>query len=148
MSANGTAPLSAHAQPLLGQWRLLSMDGENQATGQRTPLFLNPKGRLLLLPSATMMTVITAGERAPPTTTEERAGAYNSVIAYTGRFTVEGDQLTTAVDVSWNEAWVHAPQVRTFRFIGAQLELTSAWAPNPFVQGGVGRAVVLWEREE
>ena len=144
-----TVALPPHAQSLLGQWRLLTMEIENQTTGTRTALLgMNPKGRLLLLPSATMMTVITSRDRTQPTTSDERAGAYSSVIAYTGRFTVEGDRLTTAVDVSWNEGWVHAPQVRTFRFVGTKLELTSAWAPNPFEQGSIGRGIMLWEREE
>jgi hypothetical protein len=97
-----------------------------------------------------MIVVVTSSTRQAqaPQSVEERASAFSLTVAYTGYFKLSGDRLTTKVDISWNEAWVHAPQARTVRFIGSRLELTSDWQPNPFEPGNYGRGVLLWERED
>jgi hypothetical protein len=133
---------------LAGIWRLVRFDLETQTGGARRPAFGDaPKGRLIILTSGLMMVVITASGRQGPKSAEDRASAFSSTVAYTGYFKLSGDRLTTDVDISWNEAWVDAPQARTFRFVGSQLELSSDWQPSPFEPGTNGRGVLLWERE-
>jgi len=39
-------------------------------------------------------------------------------MAYTGRFAVQGDRLTTTADISWDKSWLHIPQVRTIELNG------------------------------
>ena len=43
------------------------------------------------------------------------------MIAYSGRYRVEGSTITTKVEVAWNEAWVGGEQVRHIRFEGDKL---------------------------
>jgi Lipocalin-like domain len=139
----------SNAAALLGQWRLVSFDMEHRESGERKPAFgPGPKGRLILLPSAVMMVVVTAQGRPVPATDEERAAAFKTVIAYSGPFVVEGDQLKTSVDISWNEAWGNTVQIRYFKFIGANLSLTSAWAPGPAEPEQIVRGILEWERED
>ena len=43
------------------------------------------------------------------------------MIAYTGRYRVEGGNVITKVEAAWNEAWVGGEQVRAIRFDGDRL---------------------------
>jgi len=134
---------------LVGAWRLVSFEAEDRATGERrSPFGVHPKGRLLLLENGLMIAILTAEGRPAPGGDLERARAFNTMVAYSGRVTIEGDRLSTAVDISWNEAWVGGPQLRYFRLEGSTLELRTDWAPSPFDPNAVGRGVLRWEREE
>ena len=135
-------------EQFVGAWRLLSFETEAQDTGERRPFFgLAPKGRLVVLPEGVLIVIITAGGRQAPNSAEERAGAFGSMVAYSGHITVTGGQLNTRVDIAWTEGWVGTTQGRTFRFIGSRLELVTAWAPSPVAPERIGRGILSWERE-
>src|SRR5436305_779521 len=85
----------------------------------------------------------------PAKTIEEKAALLDSMIAYTGKFTVEGDKITTHVDTSSNEIYTGAnqDQTRFFRIDGNKLiiqtpEIVSAVRPG---QKAVG--IITFERE-
>jgi hypothetical protein len=46
--------------------------------------------------------------------------------AYSGRYTVEREKVVHHVDVSWNEAWTGADQVRFVKVVGDRLTITTA----------------------
>lgn len=133
---------------LVGQWRLLSFELETKDTGDRRPaLGPNPKGRLIVLPTAMMMAIITPSGRSMPKTTDERALAFQTMVAYSGPFKVEADQLLTSVDITWNEAWGSKVQARTIHLTEPHLNLTSAWAPSPADPAQIVRGILSWVRE-
>lgn len=141
-------PQTTDAESLLGVWKLLSFEIENRDTGQRVPRFGDaPRGRLILLSSGQMMGLLTGEGRRPPTSDLERVAAFQSMIAYSGTFRVEGDEWITTVDVSWNESWTNTEQRRYFQLEGDRLVVTSAWAESPFEPGKTVRGVLTWERE-
>jgi hypothetical protein len=140
--------LQAGESPCVGTWRLVSFDYEDQGTGERIPRFgIMPKGRLMLLENGLMMVILTAERRPIPTTNEDRAAAFNTVIAYSGKYTVQDAQLNIDVDISWNEAWAGTMQIRSYCFIDLRLQLISAWAPSPFEPDRIVRGILEWERE-
>src|SRR5262249_61419360 len=95
--------------------RVLSAVVEDVQPSERTPLFgEHPKGYMTLLPSGRMMALLVSEGRRAAQTDEERAAAYRSMVAYTGRFTVEGDKWITRPDVAWNEEYM-ADQVLHFQ---------------------------------
>ena len=141
-------PQTTDPESLLGVWKLLSFEMENQETGQRLPALGDaPRGRLILSPSGQMMAVVTGGGRPVPTSDLERVAAFQSMIAYSGTFRVEGDEWITTVDVSWNESWTSTEQRRYFQLEGDRLVVTSAWAESPFEPGKTVRGVLTWQRE-
>jgi hypothetical protein len=71
-------------------------------------------------------------------------GLFNSMVAYTGSYRVDGDKWVTRVDVSANPAWVGTEQTRSFRVTGDRLQEMTAWAPRP--DNSVARAVITYER--
>jgi len=136
------------AKGLTGVWRLVAFDVEDQATGERQPRFGTiPKGRLVLQENGLMIVILTAESRTAPKTDEDRVESFNTVIAYSGRYRVDGDQLSTDVDIAWNEAWVGTAQLRWYRFVDSRLRLSSAWAPSAFDPTMTVRGILEWERE-
>jgi hypothetical protein len=82
-----------------------------------------------------------------PLTDEQRAHAFRTMIAYSGRYRIEGSKITTKVDAAWNEAWVGGEQVRYVRFEGDNLFIESPPMPHPNMYGKVVRVIVTWQRE-
>jgi hypothetical protein len=49
-----------------------------------------------------------------------------TLMAYTGKFTIDGDKFTTKVDLSWNELLTGQDQVRFFKLEGDKLSIRTA----------------------
>ena len=91
-----------------------------------------------------MAVVITNEGRKAPNTDQDRAGLFNSLVAYTGRYRVDGDKWITTVDVSANPALVGTEQTRTFQVTGDRLQEMTAWAALP--DNRMARLVITYER--
>jgi lipocalin-like protein len=141
------------AERIVGTWKLVSVVYEDQATGARTPVLgEHPRGTQIATREGRWLALVTADGRPVPKTDEERAQALRSMIAYSGRYRVEGGKVVTKVEVAWNEAWVGGEQVRFIRFEGDRFEndllhIESPPMPHPNVGGKVVRVIVTWRRE-
>ena len=77
----------------------------------------------------------------------ERAALHKSMLAYTGRYRVEGSELVTTVDTSWNEAWNGTEQRRRFKLEGTRLIIESAPALSIVFPGKIDVRRIVWEKE-
>jgi len=134
---------------LTGTWKLVAWSTKFDGGDAIEPYGSNPKGRLVLTPDRHWIIILTGANRKPAKTIEEKAALLDSMIAYTGKFTVEGDKITTHVDTSSNEIYTGAnqDQTRFFRIDGNKLiiqtpEIVSAVRPG---QKAVG--IITFERE-
>ena len=135
------------ADKLFGTWKVLSAVVEDVQTGEKTSLYgEHPRGYMVLLPSGRMMALLVSEDRREPETDVERAAAYRSMVAYTGRYNVEGNKITTRPDVAWNEQYM-MDQVRYFRLDGDRLTIETAPAKSPDF-GKVVRFIVVWRKDE
>jgi len=133
---------------LIGTWRAVSFEAEDQATGERwAPFGKPPKGRLMFMPDGYMMVILTADGRKPANTDAERARAFKSIFAYSGKYSFEGENFVTDVDVASLVEWTGAQQVRTCRFVESRLQFISKWAPSPFDPSRTTRGIMEFERE-
>jgi len=140
-----TPCLATDRVPIEGIWQLVSFEREYQAGGEREfPMGKSPTGYILFLPEGRMAVVITPDGRKAPTTDQDRAELYNSLVAYTGKYRVDGDKWITTVDVSANPVWVGTEQTRTFRVTGNRLQEMTAWFTRP--DNRTARAVITYER--
>ena len=74
--------LAADPAKIVGVWKLVSFEREYQAGGEREyPMGKAPTGYILFLPEGRMTVVITGEGRTAPTTDQDRAGLYNSLVA-------------------------------------------------------------------
>jgi hypothetical protein len=131
----------------LGTWKLTSIYGEFQDTGERSPMYgNNPTGFLIFTPDGRMMVVIEGEGRKPAKTADERAALFQTMFAYTGMYRLEGDKWITKVDVSWNPVLNGTETVRFYRFEGERLVMSTPWAPSLNFPGRTSRGVFTWER--
>ncbi|MFU8888855.1 MAG: lipocalin-like domain-containing protein [Trueperaceae bacterium] len=133
----------------VGIWRLLAFELEIEGrTERRHPLGRSPRGRLVLTADGFMIGMIVAAERTPGRTDAELAALFRTMLAYTGRYRLEGDRFVTTVDASWNEAWTGTEQARTFALDGDRLAIVSPWAPHPLKpEAPAARGILRWVRE-
>ena len=144
-----TPSLAEVKDQIVGTWKLVSVMYEDQQTKELTPVLgQNPKGSQIATADGRWLALVTAEGRKVPQTDEERAQALRSMIAYSGRYRVEGDKVITKVEIAWNESWVGGEQVRFVRFEGDKLYIESPPMPHPNVGGRVVRVIVTWEREK
>ncbi len=134
---------------IVGTWTLVSVNYEDAVSKERTPIYgAHPKGIQIATPEGRWLALMTAEGRTVPKTDAERARALTTMIAYTGRYRVEGGSVITKVEAAWNEGWVGTEQVRAIRLEGGRLCLQSPPMPHPNIDGKTVRVIVVWEREE
>jgi hypothetical protein len=144
-TARVTLTRSGDRAPLVGLWRLVSFQREYQATGERGyPMGFAPAGYILFLPEGRMAVVITGEGRTAPTTDQDRAGLFKSLVAYTGPYRVDGDKWITTVEVSANPASVGTEQPRAFEISGDRLQEMTAYAAQP--DNRMARFVITYQR--
>ncbi|MBX9295031.1 lipocalin-like domain-containing protein [Chromobacterium piscinae] len=134
---------------LCGSWRLVSFDLELQESKERTqPWGEHSNGHLIFSADGRMMVLVTAKAREPGSSDAQQAALFRTVMAYTGQYRVDGDRFIVKVDTCWNEVWNGTEQERFYRLDGDELDIFTAWMPNPLVAGSVmGRGVLGFVRE-
>jgi hypothetical protein len=94
------------------------------------------------------MPLTTAEARRPGESDPERAALHKSMLAYTGKYRVEGEEFITTVDASWNEQWNGTEQRRRFKIDGDKLFIESAPAASILFSGKVDFRRIVWQREQ
>jgi hypothetical protein len=141
-------PVEAADNLLFGTWRVTSFKlqivGE---PGERDILGSNPKGYIIITPEPRLMAFLAADGRRPPTNQAEAAAMLQSMIAYTGRITLEPDKFTTDVEVSWNQVDISTPQVRFYTVSENKLTIQGPEQDLRLFPGKRGTAILTFERQ-
>ena len=140
----GVKPMSA--EKLVGNWTLVSWQVVSDGAVTE-PFGVRPKGHLILTREGRSIAITTAAVRAAGESQAARAALHRSMLAYTGKYRVEGDEFITKVDVSWNEGWNGTEQQRRFRLEGDTLFIESAPAPSITSPGKTDFRRMVWRRE-
>ncbi len=95
---------------LLGTWAMLSWTKEAVATGEIVDtLGPEPIGYLTYGADGRMHVIAVRRNRQPPESTPptntEKLRLYDSLLAYSGTYTVDDQKIIHHVDVSWNQAF-------------------------------------------
>jgi hypothetical protein len=115
---------------LAGTWHLLSWSLEIIENGEHLqPFGDNPPGYIHFTSDGRFFAILTTADRKPVETEFDQIAAFGSLIAYTGRYRIEGNRLVTKVDVSADPAAVGTELVRFYKLMGDRLEIKTA----PFV---------------
>ena len=135
---------------LLGTWTLVSSVREEIPSGTRTNVFgENPQGFITYAPDGRMMAMLTRSGRHKPagqTATPAEADAlFRSMLSYAGTYTVDGNEVTHHVDISWNESFTGSKQKRTAKFDGDLLTLSTPQSLDP-LDGKMSVRTMTWKK--
>ena len=138
------------AEQLHGTWHLRSWRSESDDGQVAFPMGRDARGVIHYQPDGRMSVLIAAADREPFATDDVLAGAdaekrsaFETFVAYAGRYTLHGDHVVHHVELSLFPNWEGSRQKRYARVVGDVLELsTDALAQR----GRVGRAILEWER--
>jgi hypothetical protein len=139
---------AADSGGLTGNWKLVSWQVIVENEPPQDVFGHNPKGYLILTPEGRSIVVTIAENRKGGTGDAERAALHRSMLAYSGKYRIEGSDFITVVDVSWNEDWNGTEQRRHFRVEGDKLFIESAPAPSIVFPGKTDFRRLVWEREK
>ena len=134
---------TSHA--LVGIWKLVSFHVETEGSNeQRLWWDEHPVGFVIFTREGRMLALLTAGDRIASATADQ---LIRTMCAYSGRYRVEGNRLSTTVDSGWLPAWVGTEQPRTFKRDGDTLSLMTDFQDHPRYPGQRSRGVLMWRKE-
>ena len=146
---SGAAPAE---KEILGTWKLVSYVGEDVASGTKSDVMgPHPSGYIEYGRDGRMLVIIAGTDRRKPAaavaTPEEAQALLTSLLAYAGTYTLDtrAHTVTHHIDVSWDETRTGQAHVRTYRFEGERLTLTTPPSRDPATGKQTVRTVV-WER--
>lgn len=149
-AAFGAPAMAAGDSDILGTWRLVSYVVEVQQTGEIMPVMgAHPSGGVVFTPNGRVFFMLTADGRKPGKTDAEKAALLDTIVSYTGRAEIKGDQWTTHVEAAWNPQWVGTAQTRNFKVDGEKLQVTTPWRVMPnWADKGMTRSLITFERQK
>jgi hypothetical protein len=136
---------SADSNPLVGTWKLVSFEVETEGSNERQPWWdERPVGIVNFTKDGQMLALLTAGDRIASASAGQ---LIDSMCAYSGRYRVEGNRLSTIVDSAWLPTWVGTDQLRTFKREGDTLSFMTDFQERPRFPGRRTRGVLTWRKE-
>jgi len=146
----GIALAQDSAKQLVGTWKVTSLVSKFVGEPATDTFGPNPKGRRVLTPDGYWIIIITRADRVPAKTSDEKAALLDSMLAYSGKYTIDGDRLTTRVDMSWHEIYTGERQnlTRFFSVEGDKLVIRTGQIVSSTVrQGELVEGILTLERE-
>jgi hypothetical protein len=143
-----SSPAFAAESNLVGTWKLVSWEVIVDNEVPQNVFGLHPRGYLVLTPGGRSIVITTAENRKSGMGDAEQAALHKSMVAYSGKYRIEGNDFITLVDVAWNEVWDGTEQRRHFRFEGDKLFIESAAGPSITFPGKTDFRRIVWEREK
>ena len=141
---------AADNDKIVGTWKLVSYEVEVQASGRKAPVMgVHPTGYVTFTPDGRAYILLTGEGRTAAKTDQERAALFNTLSAYTGTYSIEGETWTTQVEVASNPEWVATKQVRNVKLDGDRLVVLTSWRVMAnWADKGMTRSVVTFERSK
>ena len=132
---------------LVGSWQLVSASSVSRS-GERneTPYGIAPVGILIYASNRRVTSLISYGGRKPlsmKATPEEQVEAFNTFLAYTGRYSVDGDKIIHHIEISSVQNYVGKDLVRTMKLDANRLILNT---PPTMVNGKFQSIELSWQR--
>ena len=99
----GAQQAAASEHAIVGTWKVVSFQTVVDSEAPQNLYGSQPKGYLILTREGRMMAITTAENRKGGMSDAERVALHKTLVAYSGRYRIEGSDFITTVDASWNE---------------------------------------------
>ncbi len=137
-----TAETESDAAKLIGTWSIVSDQRTIVETGETIDANVGvPSFGLsqFIAAMGSMLGLLLRGRRPKPASVDQitdpqRIDLFKSMVAYGGRYTLDGNKVAHHIDISWNEVWTGTTQFRHVSFDGERLVLTTE--PTMFSRDG------------
>ncbi|MBF0852384.1 lipocalin-like domain-containing protein [Gluconobacter sp. R75690] len=135
---------------IVGVWGLVSYKVEDKETGRTIDAMgSSPRGRVIFTPHGWVAFNLEGSDRQPPKTDVERAHLMKTLVAYIGRYRIEGNQWVTNVQTAWTPEWVGTEQRRTIEINGDFANVITPWRIMPnWDSGKLSRSIIRFKRIE
>ena len=111
---------------LVGVWHLIASYVVVEGTGERTELLGHePYAYAIFEPGGRMMVIGHAKNRTPATSTAAMAELFRSMVAYSGKWSIDSEKFVTEVDIAADPGWVGTTQGSVLH-----LQRTNPASPN------------------
>lgn len=112
-------------------------------------LWDHPRGRVIFTPDGWVAFNLEGSDRQPVKTDADRAHLMKTLVAYIGRYRVEGNQWVTSVQTAWAPEWVGTEQRRTIEINGDYANVITPWRKMPnWDSGKLSRSIIRFKRIE
>jgi hypothetical protein len=121
----------SRAVALLGTWKIVSWQREIIATGEKVDPSLGPSpvGYLSYCADGRMFALAVKRDRPPAAgtvpTNDEKLRWFDSMLAYAGTYMLHDDRVVHHLDASWNQKWTGTDQVRFYKLVGDDLNISA-----------------------
>ena len=120
------------AERIVGTWELVSYKVEDQETGKLIDAMGGtPRGRVIFTKDGWIAFNLEGSDRKAATSDAERAALMNTLVAYIGRYRIEGNQWVTSVQTAWAPEWVGTEQRRSVKLDGDFADVMTPWRVMP-----------------
>ncbi len=152
MTTGALSSRSQSANPLVGGWRMLSWTEEDVESNSVHNVFGDgPVGMLVYTLDGLMSVFIVNPKRKPSVNAKasdaEGADLYRTMLAYSGTYSIDGNQVTHHIELSWNQSWSGTKQQRIFEIQGDELTIKTEPTISP-INGKTIVAALVWKRIE
>ena len=111
---------------LVDVWRLTASYVVVEGSGERTELLgPEPYAYAIFEPGGRMMVIGHAKNRTPATSTAAMAKLFRSMVAYSGKWSIDSEKFVTEVDIAADPGWVGTTQGSVLH-----LQRTNPASPN------------------
>ena len=136
-------------QSLIGSWNLVGWYREGK-DGIRLPNGgQNPRGRLTYTEDGYMHAILVSDGRPEmdggSVSRDNKVRLFETIMAYSGTYRIEGNRIVHSVDLSWNEVWSGTDKIRFFTLEGNRLTVATAPVQDLY-DGSTNVYVVEWMR--
>ena len=133
---------------LIGAWRLTGAYVVVQGTSERIDLYgPKPRGYAIFEPNGRLMGLLMSSDRKPAQADQDKVALFKSMMAYSGKFSIDAERFVTKVDMAWDPNWEGTEQVRYYSFKDDRLSLRTAPIEHPSFPGQKIVAYVDWTRD-
>jgi hypothetical protein len=135
--------------PLVGSWRLVSVEATFADTGEHVATFgPAPNGRTVLTAASRIMFLITKRDRQSPANDAARATLFNETIAYSGAVRLRSPgKFVTKVEISLFPEEIGTEKFRLFTLDGDRLTITRPQQTSRATQDRQALSHLVWVRE-
>jgi len=140
--------MSDNGKALVGTWKLVSCLLEDVETKEQKSVWgTKPNGYIVMTSEGRWIVIQTAEGRKAPQNDKDRVAAFKSLLAYSGKYRIEGNKVVIKVDIAGDESWNGTEQVRYFKIDGNQLHIEAPAQPYANFGGKVMRGILVWKRQ-